>query len=271
MSKIERALRKAEEERRARLSATPPPPEHMEQMLPPVVQLEKNASPPPIGKVAESFRKIAARIKLCCETMGVRDVLFTSAISEEGKTTAAANCAISLSQDFNLSVCLVDCDLRNPQLAVFFGSVEGPGLVNVLKGETSVVAAIQPTAVPNLSVVHCQRIGRSALRLLNSDRLGVLVSELRSRFDFVIFDSPPILPVADAVVLAKKVSAMVLLIEPGRTRRKHVEQILEQVDRNRIAGFIMNYKQYRVPQTYNYSKYYNYDGNWETQAALQKE
>jgi Mrp family chromosome partitioning ATPase len=87
----------------------------------------------------------------------------------------------------------------------------------------------------------------------------------------VIFDSPPILPVADAVVLSKKVSAIVLLIEPGRTRRKHVEQILEQVDRNRIAGFIMNYKKYRVPQTYNYTKYYNYDGNWETQMALQKE
>jgi capsular exopolysaccharide synthesis family protein len=259
MSKIERALKKAEEERRKKAPPGSPPPSENSEYRPIIpVQPGKPQDQPPVLELCESFRKIATRLKLNCELLGVNDVLFTSAVSREGKTTTAANCAMSLSQDFNLSVCLVDCDLRNPRLSEFFHSNGGPSIVDVLKGQVEVHPAIQSTVVPNLSIMYSQRAGRSSLPLLNSEKLGNLVYELRSRFDFVIFDSPPVLPIADAVVLSKKVSAIVLVIEPGRTRRKHIEQILDQVDGNKVAGFIMNYKQYRVPQTYSYTEYYNY-------------
>jgi capsular exopolysaccharide synthesis family protein len=270
MSKIERALRKAEEDKQRKTSAAPP---HIEAPPPrprSAPEMDNREICAPVVALAESFRKIAARLKSCCETMNVNDVLFTSAISQEGKTTTAAYCALSLAQDFNLSVCLVDCDLRNPRLSEFFCSNNGQGIAAALKGKAEIATIIQPTTVPNLSLVHSQRAGRFSLPLLNSERLGSIVYELRSRFDFVLFDAPPILPVADAVVLSKKVSAIALVIEPGRTRRKHLEQILEQVEKTKIVGFIMNYKRYRVPQTYQYEKYYSYEAKPNFQLADRK-
>jgi capsular exopolysaccharide synthesis family protein len=272
MSKIERALKKAEEERRKKTpSGISPPPENSEfrPIIP--VQRGKMQLESPVLELCESFRKIATRLKLNCELLEVNDVLFTSAVSNEGKTTTAANCAMSLSQDFNLSVCLVDCDLRNPRLSEFFHSNGGPSIIDVLKGQIEIPLAIQSTIVPNLSIMYSQRAGRSSLPLLNSERLGNLVYELRSRFDFVIFDSPPVLPIADAVVLSKKVSAIVLVIEPGKTRRRHIEQILDQVDGNKVVGFIMNYKEYRVPQTYSYSGYYHHGAEEQPPAKIKKE
>jgi capsular exopolysaccharide synthesis family protein len=271
MSKIERALRKAEEERRRKQAASPPVVEPAKPISSSVVHLNADEKIGPFAELSESFRKIAARLKSCCENVGARDVLFTSAVSKEGKTTAAANCAISLSQDFNMSVCLVDFDLRHPSLSRFFGSNSELGIADALKGQVEVASIIQPTSIRNLSIVHAQKAGRSSLPLLSNERLGKIIYELRTRFDFLVMDSPPVLPVADAVVLSKKASAVVLVIEPGRTRRKHIEQILEQIERGRIMGFIMNYRQYRVPQTYNYSKYYDYRTEPNAQSALEQQ
>ncbi|RJP20667.1 MAG: hypothetical protein C4520_10955 [Candidatus Abyssobacteria bacterium SURF_5] len=257
MSKIERALRKAEEDKRKIPPSDPPRDEGPDPTVPHVTQTVREFQPSHT-ELSESFRKIAARLKSCCEVMGTNDILFTSAISQEGKTTAAANCAIALAQDFNLSVCLVDCDLRNPQLSGFFTSPQGPSITDVLRGTAEIPSVIQSTTTANLSIVRSTKAGRSSLPLLSSGRLANLVFELRSRFDFVVFDSPPILPIADAVVLSKSVSGAVLVIEPGRTRKKHIEQILEQIDPVRVIGFIMNYKRYRIPQPYNYRKYYDY-------------
>jgi capsular exopolysaccharide synthesis family protein len=259
MSKIERALRKAEEERRKK---APPPRSHGGQERDVLITAEGIAEPqetrPSLTHLSEHFRKIAARLKTCCENVGANDVLFTSAVSGEGKTTNAVNCALSLCQDFNLSVCLVDCDLRKPNISGYFPGNETVGITDVLKGQAEIGSAIQPTPINGLSIVYSRRIGRHALPLLSSDRLKKIVQDLRGRFDFVIFDAPPILPLADSAVLSKNVSALVLVIESGRTRRKHIEQIFDQIDCDKVIGFIMNYKKYKIPMTYNYSKYYDY-------------
>jgi len=261
MSKIERALRKAEEEKRTREAAGHSSDEKAEEALatPTGITRPREAQPG-----MEHFRKIAAKLKSWAESAGTSDVIIASAVSGEGKTTSAINCAISLCRDFNLSVCLVDGDLRKPQLSEYFHSNGSLTIINVLKGEADIDAVVQPTSVKGLSVATSRRAGSLALPLLNTERLGRFVRELRSRFDFVIFDSPPILPVADTVALSKHVSGIVLVIESGKTRRRHLEQVFEQIDRDKVIGFIMNYKKHRMPETYNYTKYYDYGDGKET-------
>jgi len=255
MSKIERALRKAEEEKRKRQTAGYSSDEKAEEVFatPTGITRPREAQPG-----MEHFRKIAAKLKSWAESAGTSDVIIASAVSGEGKTTSAINCAISLCRDFNLSVCLVDGDLRKPQLSEYFHSNGSLTIVDVLKGEADIDAVVQPTSVKGLSVTPSRRAGSLALPLLNTERLGRFVRELRSRFDFVIFDSSPILPVADTVALSKYVSGIVLVIESGKTRKRHIEQIFEQIDRDKVIGFIMNYKKHRMPETYNYSKYYDH-------------
>jgi len=237
MSKIERALRKAEEEKRTREAAEHSSDEKAEEALatPTGITRPRKAQPG-----MEHFRKIAAKLKSWAESAGTSDVIIASAVSGEGKTTSAINCAISLCRDLSLTI------------------------VDVLKGEADIDAVVQPTSVKGLSVATSRRAGSLALPLLNTERLGRFVRELRSRFDFVIFDSPPILPVADTVALSKHVSGIVLVIESGKTRRRHLEQVFEQIDRDKVIGFIMNYKKHRMPETYNYTKYYDYGDGKET-------
>jgi capsular exopolysaccharide synthesis family protein len=259
MSKIERALTKAERDQRKKIRPRSPSNGNEKRVL--VLQegmTEFRESCAEHAQITEHFRRTAARLKSFCETAGARDILFTSAISGEGKTTTAINCAISLCQDFNLSVCLIDCDLRNPRISNLFSSNNQPGIIDLLKGEADIEQVVQSTPIKGLSLVTSHKAGRLSLPLLNTDRLSRFINDVRNRFDLVIYDSSPVLPVSDAIVLAKYISAVVLLIEPGRTRRKHVEQIFEQIDRTKFTGFIMNYKKAKPPENYGYSKYYDY-------------
>lgn len=259
MSKIERALTKAERDQRRKIRPQSPSNGNESRVL--VLQegmIEFQESCAEHAQIIEHFRRTAARIKSFCENIGARDVLFTSAVSGEGKTTTAINCAISLCQDFNLSVCLIDCDLRNPRISSLFSSNNCPGIIDLLRGESDIDNVVRSTPVKGLSLVTSHKAGGLSLPLLNTDRLSRFISDMRSRFDLVIYDSSPVLPVSDAIVLSKYISTLVLLIEPGRTRRKHIEQIFEQMDRKKFTGFIMNYKKVKAPESYGYSKYYDY-------------
>ena len=131
-------------------------------------------------------------------------------------------------------------------------------IIEHLKGEAEIDAVIHPSPVKGLSIAYSRMSGRLSLPLLNTHCLEKLVQELRARFDFVIYDSAPILPVADTVVLSRSISGLILIIEPGKTRKKQLEQVLEQIDRDKIIGFIMNYKKQKMPETYNYTDYYTY-------------
>jgi non-specific protein-tyrosine kinase len=263
MSKIERALKKAEEERSGASGAIVP--DRRATGVAPAprdaigIRQEMFLAP----QFSEWFRKIAARLKSCCDQSGARDVLFTSAIGGEGKTTTAVNCAISLAQDYNLTVCLVDCDLRRPSIGRYFESNGDPTIVNHLKGEVGIDAIIRPTSIEGLSVITSHVAGRGSLSLLNTDRLSKLVHELKARFDFVVIDAPPVLPVADAGVLARSVSATLLVVECGRTRRKQLQQVMEQIDRDKIVGFVVNYKKFKSFEPNAYARYHEYETSEE--------
>jgi len=138
-------------------------------------------------------------------------VMITSAMSGEGKTTLAAQIAISLARAGRRTV-LVDFDLRQPSFDEIFGLPKAPGISETLRNEHELAGIVQTTATPNLCVITAGRWNRATLAALANGAAAPLFKELREDFDFVILDTSPVLPVADARFVSQYVDSTVLCI-----------------------------------------------------------
>ncbi|WP_296604751.1 polysaccharide biosynthesis tyrosine autokinase [Nocardioides sp.] len=183
---------------------------------------------------AERYRTVRTALKFAAVDHGVRNFVVTSGVAEEGKTTVSCNLAIAWAQS-GVSVCLVEADLRRPSVSSFLGIDGGVGLSDVLVGERVLDEVVVPWNQGMLSVLPAGSLPPDPAALLGSAAMASLVAELRARFEVVIYDSPPMLSVADAVVLGRLVDGVVLVIRSGATRRDHVTACLETLRRSRLA------------------------------------
>jgi capsular exopolysaccharide synthesis family protein len=157
-----------------------------------------------------------------------RVVLITSAVSGEGKTSLASYLATSLARS-GLSTLLVDADLRNPALHRLFDLPLAAGLSELLRGEAHLAEVIGVTAVEGLKVVSAGRCDRRTIRALAQGGLGPFLAQLKEQFDFVIVDSSPILPVADALIVAQQVDAVLFSIFRDVSRKTKVFAALQRL------------------------------------------
>jgi capsular exopolysaccharide synthesis family protein len=146
-------------------------------------------------------------------------LLFTSAHGGEGKTTLAGNFAISLGQ-LGRRILLIDADMRNPNIENFFHLERCHGLVDWLSGQNDWRDLVHTTAGSEVSVIGCGQIPPNPAELLSSERMRRLIDEASREYDFVIIDSPPLLPVADSRILATLVRGVVLVVKGGQTTRE---------------------------------------------------
>jgi capsular exopolysaccharide synthesis family protein len=135
-------------------------------------------------------------------------VIVTSAVGDEGKTSLSCNLATSLARA-GLKTLLVDGDLRSPDVHGVFDLPARPGLSEVLRGEADVVRVVHPAAVRNLWVITAGLCDDRALQALARDEMHAVIERLKREFDFVVFDAPPVLPIADAALLARHADAAV--------------------------------------------------------------
>lgn len=156
----------------------------------------------------------------------------TSCLQGEGKSTLAANLAISLAQG-GQSVALVDADLRRPRLDALFGLDRTPGLTGTLVRSVDAADAMQQTHVPGLDVLPTGTLPPNPSELLQTTAMADLVLTLRRSYDVVLLDAPPVLPVTDAALLATLSDGAVLLVRHGRTTR---EQVRAATDRLAAVG-----------------------------------
>jgi capsular exopolysaccharide synthesis family protein len=208
----------------------------------------------------EAFRSLRTSIVFTSGSEGPRVIAVTSSQPLEGKTTTACNLGMVLALGGS-RVLLVDADMRRPGLHTVIGAQNEVGLSHLLVGQARVRDAVQKTSEPNLFVIAAGRIPPNPSELLSSEQMNALLANLRSGpFDWVIIDTPPVLAVTDAVIVARAVSGVVFVIGSEMTRRVHAERAIETLTagKTKSIGAVLN----RVDldrNRYYYSRYYGYN------------
>lgn len=170
-------------------------------------------------------------------------ILVTSSIPGEGKTYTAINLALSIAQERDHTVLLVDCDVSKRGTSRMLGLSDKPGLVDVLEDESfSIADAILRTDVPELCLVPAGSRHDFVTELLASQKMSDFVSELAERYDdrVIIFDGPPLLPTPEAQILVELAGQVVFVIETGKTPQTIVEEALKMIPGDQATGIVMN-------------------------------
>lgn len=177
---------------------------------------------------AETFRKLRTAIQLYGTDSEHRTILVTSPRAREGKSTTAINLAAVYAYGGNRTI-LVEADMRRPKLHEHFSSADLNGFTLALLGRISLDQAVLPTSIPNLSCIPAGAIPPNPAELLGSKHMRTLLEELRVRYDTVVIDAPPLLPVADATTLAPRVDGVVVVARVKQTKRDELKESIELV------------------------------------------
>ncbi len=203
---------------------------------------------------AEAFRTLRTNLQFVDAANHPRSIVFTSSVAGEGKTTTTANLAITMAAG-GARVCVMEGDLRRPRLLEYMGMDGSLGLTNVLIGQAELGDVLQQFADSSVYVIGAGSVPPNPSELLGSSAMIETLRELESRFDVVIIDTPPLLPVTDAAVLSTIAGGTVVVVGVGRVDRDHLAKSLQTLEavKGRVLGLVLN----RIP-TKNTDAYYTY-------------
>ena len=198
----------------------------------------------PREPVSEALRTLRASILLSSADHPPRIVMVSSALQGEGKTTIASNLAGVLTQG-TYRVVLIDADLRLAGLSKLFFDQQNPsaiGLSDHLTGQAALDQVLRPTSVPGLDIIPAGNQAPDPAELLGSRAMQGLVATLRDKYDFVLIDAPPVLPVADSLMLSRVVDSVVLVVRSAVTERKYAQEARRRLlaIHARILGVVLN-------------------------------
>jgi capsular exopolysaccharide synthesis family protein len=196
------------------------------------------------GSVAEAYAILQTNIAFSRPEENVKVLAFTSALPGEGKTTTAVNLALTMSQR-GLSVCLIDADLRRPQLHQIFHIAREPGLSDILRGLQTPEGSYRHVHIDEshrLTLLTAGSPGGSAPALVGSPRMRTLLRELRERFDLVIVDTPPVNILTDAALLGVNADGVIIVVRTGSTDAAALGYAMEQLNHVRAPalGIVLN-------------------------------
>lgn len=223
------------------------------------------AADDPHSRAAEAFRTLRTNLQFASvagleapsggKPEGAQVLLVTSSVPEEGKSTVTANLGVTFASA-DVRTLLIDGDLRRPCLHEILGLPSTVGLTSLLLGHATLDGAVQPTEVTGLDLLASGPIPPNPAELLGCRAMRDLMGELRRRYGAILIDSPPVVSVTDASVLAPVADGVVLVVTTGKTTRDAARLAREQLRRvkARLLGVVMN----RVPGRDRYDHYYDY-------------
>jgi capsular exopolysaccharide synthesis family protein len=194
----------------------------------------------PKSNAAEQYRQLRTRLAHAEGANSLRTVLVTSPQKGEGKSITAANLALTMAQELQRRVVILEADLRKPSMQQLFGLPPGPGLTEYLSGAAELKDVMHFIPDHNLTVVHAGSAAVNPAELLGSTAMRRLLDALRTRFDRVILDTPPVLPLADVAVLAPLVDGALMVVRAGVTPKPAIENALRAFDSSRLLGIVLN-------------------------------
>jgi capsular exopolysaccharide synthesis family protein len=228
-----------------------------EETLPEIKEIELVNHLYPKFFISEDYRTVRTSILLSHAESPPKTIAFSSALPGEGKTATLANMAVAFSQ-LEEKVLLVDSDLRKPRLHRIFKVKNIGGLSGYLTGKVSIEDAVQKTNVENIWIIPSGPIPPNPAELLNSDKMKGMMDEFKKRFDVILFDSPPLLVVVDAVIISSFVDSTVFIIEAGKTTRKPFLQAVEELKRAKAKVIGVLFNEVKAKGEGHYSPYYHY-------------
>jgi non-specific protein-tyrosine kinase len=224
----------------------------------------------PRSPVAEAFRSLRTNIQFASVDRPLHTLLVTSPSPEDGKSTVAANLGVSLAQS-GRRVTVVDADLRRPQIHKKFGLSNRTGITSVfVQPHPKLNGTVQDTEIANLTALTSGSLPPNPAELLGSEKMFDILGLIGEEADLIVIDSPPVMAVTDAAVLAPRVDGVLLVVKPGATKLAACKQAVDQLQRvgANILGVILNdvevnrsrYKYaYYKGYYYTYHRYYSSD------------
>lgn len=205
----------------------------------------------PTAPVSEQYKILRTNILTLGAKRNLKTFVVSSTIHGEGKTVTATNLAFTLAEDLNAkSVLLIDADLRKGRVSRFLGLGPRPGLSDLLTNGTPLHETLVDIGVKNLTVLPSGKSPKNPAELLGSVKMKHLITELKGKFDVILFDTPPIMSVTDPGVLGAQSDGVFLVIQAGRTQRgsiHHAERLLSQAHA-RLLGYILTNVEYHLPE-----------------------
>ncbi len=213
----------------------------------------------PLSPVAEAFRALRTAVLFSTPGAPPKMLLVTSAGASEGKTVSSLNLAATLAEAGS-HVLLIDVDLRKPSCHRQLGVTNTAGLSSFLAGQVELATVVHALEAPRLDFIPAGPTPPNPAELVGSQRMRTMLEELRARYDFIILDSPPVLPVTDAVVLAREVDGVVQVVKGHDTPRELIRRARDQlVQANaHLLGAVINNVDLGWGDLYFYNRYYGY-------------
>ncbi len=209
----------------------------------------------PLSPISESYRSVRTNVKFLSAEQAIQVVVFSSAGPQEGKSTTSANFAIVNAQS-GLRVLLIDVDLRKPRQHQIWETPNRAGLTNVLVGEGDWRELVQPTEQDRLTLLTSGPLPPNPVALLESRQMADLLLKLRSEFDLIVIDSPPLTAATDAMVLSALSDGLILIVRPSVANKRVLAKLRDSLKRVKLLGQVVNGV---IAENEGYSAYYYYN------------
>ncbi len=257
MSKIEKAMERAAQIRQGKVAPaafqllqpverhpihTPPLPAATPVLVVPNSPFLINMDDP-YSSINEEFRKLKSELlKMTKGDMLKNTVQITSAVPHEGKSLTALNLAISLAQEYDHTVLLIDADFRRPSIHSYLGIEQKKGFSDCLLGEAEIGEVLVPTGIGRLSVITSGREVPNPAELFASQKTAALIADMKNRYHdrFIIFDSPPVLPFAESRTLAHLVDGVLFVVKEQLASQKNVKEAISALKGCGVLGIVYN-------------------------------
>ena len=204
--------------------------------------------------IAEEYKSLRARIRALQRERSFRSIVVASSRRGEGKTTTALNLAATFGLELEFDTCLVDLDLRAPQIGATLRPAPGPGVTDVLSGQVSLEQALIPVRGTRLHVLPAGRPTERPSELLAASAIGELADSLHKRFAVTLVDSPPALGLPDTLAIVGRFDAVLLVACASATTARDLAATIERLDRVKVIGTVLN-RAPEEPHGYSYAGY----------------